>query len=245
MVWAGSTVNCLWNYLPVTIPAIKWIKVADGNYKGVDRGVAEDVFEGECIFRGTESELSTLETVLANNRENFSATFGTGEEIFGADINYSGALDVTVIQYGEIKKVSFPAYEMPMRLRLLGTPSFTGSASLSDLTLADFAYKTGSEFDMMKAFALDRSAAYLDGETDPGICRARFMQTQDEMKAIRRYLLTTARTNSVSFPSFGLSEPFGQRMGSGPFNCKIIDWRDLGRKDFRFWELEIAFARVI
>jgi len=244
MDWDGSTVYTLWGYRPNTRPAIKWIQVANGFWKGNDRGASEDIIESSIVFKGPETELNDLETVLDSNRETFSIDCGTGEEIFGADIDYSGSLTVSVVDYGRPRRVSFGQFSMAMKLRL-PSPTYTGSASIADLRLADFRYIAASDFDMIKQFTLDGTSNYLDGQTDPGVFQARFLQTQDEMKAIRRYLLTTARTAAISFPSIGVDEPYGQREGSGPFNCKVIKWNDQGRVNYRDWLLNITFARDV
>lgn len=252
MIFGSSTVYVIQDYIPRTSPAIHWVKTSDGNFSAEDRGVSEDVFEADIVFNLKESELITLESELGTvgggneaAREQLNITLSEGEEIFGADIDISGTLAVSVVDYGEIARNSFQSFSMPLRLRLI-TPSYTGSASIANLRIADNRYAANSAFDLRKLFAIDGSLSVLDGETDPGIFKAVFRQTQTEMKAIRRYLLTTARTASVSFPSsIGVSEPFGQRMGAGPFTCKVISWRDLGRKNFIDWELEIVFARVI
>lgn len=246
MIWDGKTVYALWGYKPRTRWSVNWPSepLSDGNRNASDRGIAEDIYESDMVFRGPEAELADLETVLDDNRTNFSITCAAGEELFGADVDISGSLDVTVVRYGKIKRVSFQSFSMPLRLRLF-SPSFTGSPSFSSLRLARWAYEAGSEFDIEKMFSMENSPTYLDGETDPGIFKGDFLQTTEEMKAIRRYLLVTARSNSVSFPSIGVSEPFGQREGTGPFTVKIIGWEDGGRADFRNWRLRITFARVI
>ncbi len=243
MNWAGSTVSALWGYQPITRPSVSWIRKSDGNWSGDDRGVSEDSHEAAINFKGTEAELSTLETVLAANRESYSITCGAGEEIFGADVNYSGSLTVVVVQYGNIQSINKGVYSMPLKLRL-PAPSFIGSASLANLRVAH-KFSPNSQFDISKQFSLQGTGRYLDYATDPGLFKAVFKQTFEEMKAIRRYLLTTSRTASVSFPAIGISKPFGQRMGTGPFTVKVIQWRDLGRKNFTDWEVEITFARVI
>jgi hypothetical protein len=252
MNWAGSTIYVLQAFKPITKPAIKWIQKSDGNWSASDRGASEDVFEADVVFSGPEAELANLEAELGtvggdnpSQRQTFSLNLGSGEEIFGADIDISGALTITVVDYGKIVRNSFASFSMPLRLRL-PSPSYTGVASISSLRIADNTYEPNSEFDLMKSFTLDGSATYLDGETDPGIFRAVFRQTFAEMKAIRRYLLTTARTSAISHPaSLGVSEPYGQRMGSGPFTCKVIDWNDQGKVNYIDWELGITFARVI
>jgi len=244
MIWPGTkTVYTPWGYRPITLLSTSWIQQANGNWSADDRGTAQDVYESAISFKGPESELSELETILANNRENFSITCGGGEEVFGADIDYSSALDVSVIKYGDISRISKAQYSMPMRLRLF-SPSFTGSASIADLRLQSFRYKPNSDFSITKNFTLNGSATYIDEETDPGFFEAEFLQTHDEMKAIRRYLTTTARTAAISYPSFGVSKPFGQRVGAYSGNVKIIKWEDLGRRNYINWGLRLTMVRV-
>jgi len=246
MVWdENKTVYTLWGYKPVTKPAIQWIRCTDGNYYATDRGTDEDVFESNIVFKGPESEMITLAGILDAKRTVFAVNCGTGEEIFGADIDYSDTLVVTVVKYGKMKRASFGQYAMPITLRLRN-PSFTGSASLADLRLSQWDYEGDSTYDMTKIFSYNDSARYLRSWVDVGLFRATFKQTFDEMKAIRRYLLTTARTAAVSFPTqCGIPYPFGYRMGSGPFTCKIIKWDDLGRPELDTANISIQFAREI
>jgi hypothetical protein len=248
MNWGGSTVYTLWGYRPLTKPAVRWIKTADGNWSGEDRTASEDVYEARVVFKGSLSQLQTLETVLDSNRENFNITCGVGEEIYGADVDYSGAIDSTVIKYDKIRSVNKGIYSMGLTLRAVSV-SNTGSASLSSLKLATHQYEAYSEFDINKQSTLDNTMVYLDGVTDPGIFKGVFKQTTAQMKAIRRYLLTTARTATLSsfdFSAFGVTKPFGQRVaGSGTYDTKIIDWEDMGRDNYQDWRLGLTFARVI
>lgn len=255
MILTSGTVYLPWGYKPVTKPAIKWIQKADGNWSGVDRTASADIFDADIIFKGPKTELKDLEDDLNSNRaSNLAVTFSTGEEVFGADIDHTeikvDSSSVRILDYGEPKRVSFAQYVMSLRLRLK-TPVYTGSASLSALRLTSYAHQAGSEFDVWSLFSLDGNpVADFDHGTDPGIFIGNFTQTHTEMKNIRRYLLTTARANTLSsfdFSAFGVDEPFGQRYsGEGSsFNVKIIDWKDLGRKNFIDWGLQITFARVI
>jgi len=80
--------------------------------------------------------------------------------------------------------------------------------------------------------------------TEPGTFTAQFTQTRKEMPAIRRYLTITARATKIPFPTFGgITQPFGTRSGTGPFNARVIRWNDLGRNNFIEWNLSITFAR--
>jgi len=243
MLWNGYSVYTTWGYQPVTKPAIIWTQKADGNWAGYDRGVAEDVFEANVIFNGPSSELTELETLLNDGRETFTVTCGDGEEIFGADIDYSSALTVAVMDHGTIERLSFGMYSLALTLRLISTIAYLGSASLATLRLGSFNYQTGSQFDTVTHPYYDRTVAVIDGSRDPGVFRASFSQTTAEAKAIRRYLLTTGRTGAVAFPSIGVSYPWGTRMSSGG-NCKIIAWQDRGRMNLQDWQFEITFARV-
>ena len=240
MVWDSETINTLWGYQPITTPAVSWRQVTNGNWISDDRGFAEDIYRAGISFKGTAAQLATLETVLNSNRETFDITCGVGEEIFGADIDYSGTLSVSVVQYGTIQSVNFGVFTMPLMLRLI-SPTFTGTASPASL-IVPHQYEPNSAFTIQKNFSLDGTAYYAYTATDPGLFRATFRQTSADMKAIRRWLSTTARGSAVSFP-LSVAKPFGQRSGDGPFTCFVIDWRDLGRKNYGDWELDITFAR--
>lgn len=244
MIWEAETVYTLWGYIPRTTPAVVWSKLADGNWAGADAGTARDIYMSDISFQGPADELETLEDALGDNRDDISITCGVGEEIFGAEIDYSAAIDVAVVDYGKIKRVNFGLYSMPLTLRLL-SPSSSGAASLAALKFDGWSYEAGSEFDTIKHFAHDGTPYYLDAATDPGYFSARFRQSTAEMVAIRRYLLTTARTATVAFPSLAVTEPFGKRTGSGPFTCKIIQWADVGRVNYIDWAIDITFSRVI
>lgn len=244
---AGSTLYVKKDYKPVTVTTIEWIQKADGNWSGFDRkdDGSYDKYLSDVVFTGTEAELSNLETELGtySQRSTLAITCGTGEEIFGMDINYSSELTVSVVEYGKIKR-TFNNYEMPLRLKL-HSPSKTGSGSLANLRIAGNNFEAYSEFDLARDYYYEDSEQDVkDGQSDSGIFRAVFRQTPSEMQAIRRYLLNTKRTASFSFPTgIGVTYPFGKRMGEGPFNCHAIAWEDR-RLNYMDWECTIVFVRV-
>lgn len=245
MDWDGTTVYTIWGYLPLTRWAIDWQQIANGNWRGADRGPGEDAFEAEVIFEGPRSELENLETVLDSNRQQFDATLGIGEEIFGADIDYSSALPITVIEYGEIEQMAFGKWGMRLRLRAQNPSFLSVSESLSGLRLSSYVSRQYSEFDINKMFTYDEQQIFADHASDPGIFEGEFTQTAAEMASIRRYLLNTLRNGYASpFPSFGgITTPFGYRAGTGPFTFRVIEWADLGRPNLIDWTLRIKFAR--
>jgi len=248
MLWAGSTVNLQWRYTPLTSPAVRWMQVSDGNWKAVDRGISEDIFESRVNFKGTRAELETLETtILDANRNTFSiTTANTGEELFGADVDHSGTLTVSVVKYGQIKQHWEEVYSMELTLRL-ESPAFKSVAQdLTTLRLSSFQSAQFSEFDVKKQWTYDHDSIFTDRETDPGFLIGTFTQTESEMAGIRRYLLVDGRTANILWTNIifgGITTPFGDRMGTG-LTVNVIEWKDLGRINKINWGLSLKFARV-
>lgn len=245
MDFNGSTVYTIYGYKPQTKWAIDWQQISNGNWRGSDRGADEDIFEADMVFEGPRTELETLESQLDSDRNEFDATFGVGEEIFGADIDYSSAIQVTVTNYNKISQLGFDKWGIPLTLRAYKPTFLSVTPSLSELRLASHVSDQYSEFDLTKQFSYDEKTFFNDHASDPGFFEGTFTQTTDEMKNIRRYLLSTLRNGSASpFPSFGgIDTPFGYREGTGPFTFRVIEWEDMGRPNFRDWTLKIKFAR--
>lgn len=248
MIWDGKTVLILWGYKPITDIAIKWHKLSNGNYRGCDRTADEDIYLASVIFRGPESELTDLNTVLNDNRKNFNATFNSGEEIFGADVEHSGTISVIVVDYGKIRQVDFKIFEMALTLRHTNPMFKSVTPDFTRLRTANHTNNRQTDFELKKLFTYDNQAFIVDHLSndgdESGMFTARFSQTTAEMPAIRRYLTVTARATKIVFPTFGgITQPFGSRAGSGPFNCRVIKWNDLGRQDFCDWNLSMTFAR--
>jgi len=245
MIWDGSQVLITWGYRPMTKWAVDFSPTHDGYHASRDRGAAEDEYRAAVVFMGPQDELEALETVLAENRESFFIRCDTGEEIFGADIDYSAPLLVTVEEYGRCDRASYAQYSMPMRLRLLA-PAFQGTPSLSPLRLSFWRYGASSKFAVNKRFSYAGAASYLDHRTDPGVFMGEFTQTTAEMRAIRRYLLATARGEAIPFPTLGgVDFPFGNRMAQRRFQmCHVLEWEDLGRENFTDWRLSLVLGQA-
>ena len=245
MDFDGSTVYTLWGYKPDTIPAIKWHQLSNGNWRGSDRGSSEDIYMSSILFQGPRSELTTLENFLDSNRRSWNITLGTGEEIFGADVDYSSAISVTVVDYGKISQLGYNKWGMAMKLRANTLSFLSVTPSLDSLRLSSHISDQYSEFDIDKKFSYDEVAFFNDHASDPGIFEGRFTQTFTEMQAIRRYLSNTLRNGSATpFPTFGgITTPFGIREGTGPFTFRVVDWNDLGRSNYVDFELKIKFVR--
>jgi len=95
-----------------------------------------------------------------------------------------------------------------------------------------------------KAFSMTQAAYYGDHRADVGTFVGTFQQRPAEARAILAYLLTTARANAFTLPTFpGITYPFGQARGSGPFNCKVTAF-DLSRKNLNRWTFKITFQEA-
>lgn len=248
MIWDSKTVFALWRYRPDTQIAIKWHQKSDGNWRGSDRGASEDVYEARVTFEGPIAELTDLETALDDNRDFFNATLNPGEEIFGGDVDHTSSMQVVVVGYGKIRKITFKTFGMDLVLRLPSPTFKTDTPDFTQLRTATHADTRETVFEIEKMFTLDGdgfAADHISNDGDEaGTYTARFTQTTDEISAIRRYLTVTARANKIVFPTFGgVTQPFGTRSGSLPFNCRIIKWSDLGRLNFQDWGLSITFAK--
>jgi len=245
MDFDGTTVLTVFGWSPDTRDAIKWQQIANGNWRGSDRGANEDTFEANVNFMGDRTALEDLETELDSNRYEFNATFGDGEEVFGADIDYSSPIEITVIDYGKIQQLGLGKWGMPLKLRAYQPTFLVIAGSLACIRLSSFVSSQFSEFDVKKQFTYDNLTYFNDHVADPGIFEGNFTQTTFEMKQIRRYILDTLRNGSdTPFPTFGgITTPFGSREGAGPFTFRIIDWQDMGRPNLVDWNLRIKFAR--
>ena len=70
----------------------------------------------------------------------------------------------------------------------------------------------------------------------------RFRQQTSQAQAILAYLLTTARANTVAFPSIGVNYPWGNP--GAPANCKVKSFT-VSRVNFVFWDFKIELVEVV
>ena len=187
--------------------------------------------------------MDDLESAIFSNRDTVTATFATGEEIFGADIDHTGNVTIAIADAGATEQVGYDTYIRSMRLRLSQTATYTGTASLATLRLASLHSTQFTEVDVVRDWTFDQTHKSHDFGTDPGIFEGDFTQTHAEATAIRRYLLTTGRSSAVSLPDVGVDYPFGRSAGVGPFTVRIIEWSDLGRPNLTDWKFHIKMAR--
>lgn len=243
---AGTGVSVKQWPSPRIEPAIRWIQSSGGNWSGSDRGAAQDVYTSECVLMGTEAELDTMEGAFEDNREGLTLAAFTAP-LFAPNVNHTGSISATLIEMGRRKHVSFAAgsaagvYELPVTLRAISPTLLGTSPSLATLNIQE-GFEADRSFEGRRAFTYNQTAVYGDWSIDAGRFVGKFRQSTAHTQAILAYLLTTARNNTVAFPSIGVSYPWGNAIT--PTNCKIKSFA-LTRVNFVFWDVDIELVEVI
>lgn len=231
---------------PKTTPAIRWTRTADGYHVGIDRGVEEDVYEGKIVVQGAPATLDSLQAVLEVNREGITLSgFNTGEMLFGADVNYSGSISATVLNFGRRRNLLHTSvFDLEITFRALSPTLLSTTPSLDDLHIQE-GWEGDRSTDITKLFSYSQSGSYLQHGTDAGLFTAKFRQSTEEMKAIRAYLLTTARGEAFQFPALMADfYPFGPHESESQYlKCHAIAWEDR-RLNLNRWELSLTLAQA-
>lgn len=227
------------------IPSILWTQNAAGYWMGSDRGAAQDIYEADCVFVDKEYVINELATVLEEHRESL-ALEGLPTSVFSPNVDHSGTLTVTAksirrrhIQYG-VPSATSQVYALEVTFRAISPTLLATTPSLSTLKLQE-GFEASPSYEMGKAFSFDQTAFYTDHGSDIGRFEGVFRQTTAQARAILAYLLTTARANAVTFPSIGVTYPFGVSRGPLPMNCKVKSF-EISRQNFVFWDLKIEFV---
>lgn len=238
------------DFKPKTIPALEWVECADDNYKAVDRGASQDVYQSSFRVYKAETAINTfIEEVEANraagNHQITLGSFSSTEHIFGADVDYSGSITATVLEIEDRAQKTWKGYAVKVRVQAI-SPSFTGSATLPAFEHLEVGYVGDSSVPVNKMDTYDGTFSYLDRGTGAGYFTGTFSFSDANMKNLRRYL-ASQRGSSFSLTGInGVAYPFGKRRDSGyPYTVKCIDWEDLGMRDVGMWRIKMVFAEVV
>lgn len=231
-----------WGYAPNTKLALKWIKTDEGKYCGVDRGVSEDEYLANINITGTFAEIQLIQAFLRLNQEGFLLKCFKNQEVFGADIDYSDDLEVAVNNYGEYSQVQKNLYQFNIVLRLVTRRFLSVTGSLEKLRISGFNHVETREFQTKTLFTYDNAPSYYTDGTDPYRFEAIISQSNQEMAEIRRYI-ASQRENTITLqalnnPSF----PFSSTAGAGPYQVKIISFKENPRENYFEWTAKIIFS---
>ncbi len=235
---------------PVTEIALKWQQVSSNNWVSVDRGAASDVYQSEISTYGTETEINNIIDQIEANRAGETSYFvlsqfnGVDDQIFGADIDYSGTLNVTVLKWGKRKQGNFTTFTLDLTLQLISTYVYDGTPSLPPLR-PTIGYRGDSVYTIDKHQSYSNVHTYHDHKKDSGIFEAVLDMDQTEIKAFRRYIMATIRGGDMTITGIlGVTNPFGPNRGGYPLTVKVLDFKDT-LININRWHVKVKFAEVI
>ena len=236
---------------PETFPALNWVQTADNNWVAVDRGADNDVYQSKLVFYGTETEVDNIIDQFEANRAGETNYFilsqfnEVDDQIFGADIDYSGTVDATIVKWGKRKQKNFKVFTWDCTVQLIEDPyPYSGTPSLPTLKPI-IGYQADSNWSIIKLDTYDNTFTYIDHDKDSGIFEGTFILGQTDMKNFRRYLLSTIRGGDMTISGVsGVTDPFGPKRGGYPITVKVLDFKD-EMININFWKIKMKLAEVI
>lgn len=238
------------DFKPRTQLALKWVKLASGNYVAVDRGAAQDVYQAKFRIYGTEAKVDEFiqeieDARVATNHTVTMSAFRSTEHVFGVDVNHGGSITATVLEISDRKQGTWKGFSIQIMAQAIG-PSFSGSATLPTLKYLRPGYVGDSSVPVNKMDSYDGTFTYVDDNSGAGHFTGVFQFSSADMQKLRRYI-ATERGDTVSIPAIaGVTNPFGvRRNDSGyPYSAKILEWEDLGMVDVGHWAMKLTLAEV-
>jgi len=244
------TAKILPGFRPLTKHAIVWRQAEDGNWLGVDRGAAEDIYETKISMHGTESVINTFITEMQYNRDGESNTltlsdFFSTEHIFGENVDHSGNITATITGWPQRRQATLKGWSVTVTLRATSV-SFTGASSLPTLQYCATGPEAYSDWTINKDFTYEGTAAYSDRQADTGIFQGVFTVTQADAILLRNYIRSQRTGNFTLANNFGIDYPFGPRSGNSySYTTKLIDWEDMGLVGVNWHRFRLRFAEVV
>jgi len=220
--------------------SFSFLEVSNGDFKPIDRGASEDVYESTIELKGLLSDTGTykgiqqfLSEIKANRTIDSNvitlSEINDGEHFFGEDVNYASGVSCTVLKISEISQPQFNTYSLKVTLRLL-SPTFVGTSTFPDLAILSPDFKTEDKWSINKQDSYTGTFTYVEKDTDQGFFEGTFLFTRLEMRRLRRFVATN-RGASFSLSGIdGVTYPFGEAWGSGAWDVRILEFKDLG-----FW----------
>jgi hypothetical protein len=265
MIINGTTYRVLKGFRPLVKTSIKWNKKSNGRWAGNDFGQSNDTHETTITLLGSFSLLGGLLSFLRDNTESISITLDDGETIFGPHIS-SGTMNILVIKYGTLKKVSTAdVYEVDLTIRLL---SHTDHYITNDVDADDFTSELLGSLTHVEGFTeQDRSwemskydsytglfTVNEDGFTE-GVLKftVRIFENgagSNVAGKLIKGLLTRVRNNDFLFPTnpffsvlWSINNPFGPD-SAGPWVVKVNSWKIRSKENPNYWDIDFQMSEV-
>lgn len=243
----GTPFNCVEWPAPSIEWAVSHVDMENGYVDACDESAALDIYRSEVTFILKQADMDSLRTVLGANREALTlSAFDT--YIFAPNVDHTGSIAATLVEPGKREHVAFAyvgggVHKATLTFRAHAPALLSGTPSLAALHLQK-GWNGDHSWDIAAGFTSGHTPKYSDKRTDAGFFNGVFLQTTAEMLAILSYILTTARGNTFTLPTFpSVTYPFGADKGAGPFNCRIKSF-DISRFAFSRWNLNIEFVQA-
>jgi len=244
---ADYSISILPGFRPRQVLSLSWQQAADGNWYATDRGSDEDYYECTISIAGLETVINTFIDEMENNRQDGYFTmsnFNTSEYIFGENVDYSGDIDVAIVNWGQKEQRALKAYKQTFTVRNTAVLSFQEGSTYNLTDNISVGYTGWAEPTEVKRFTYDNTYSAINRDCDAGVFEMEGIWTKDNAKNLLNFQRTNRGASfSIGSPA-GISYPFGKKRGSVT-NAKILEINNMGLYGLHHNRLAVKFAEVI
>jgi hypothetical protein len=217
------------DYVPATVYALQWLQGSNGSWFCVDRGATADIYGVEISLYKDEATINNFIAQVEANREAGSnviqlSGFNSQEHIFGADVDYSGAINATAVMDRRTQG-SWKGFGVTLKLSAL-SPGFVGTASLPFLRFLDVGYDADANYTVNKLQAYGTNFYFQDHAADDGSFSGVYTFTDSEMATLRRFVATNRGTAFATPAIIGVAKPWGRMAATS--TVKMTYFEDQG-----------------
>jgi hypothetical protein len=235
--------------VPKYTPNVTWQQDSSGRWLPSSRTIAGDFWDIEVTLFAVKANMETFARWLdKEGRETFTVTAVDGV-LFPPLIDQSAPFSACVVDVERILRVFWGGVnngvdEVRFTLRAMSPAFIAVEPSLDSLCLQPEDERDAS-WSMSPAFLAGGGAVFMDRQDRAGRFRARFVQTEDEARAILKHLAHgDGRASAIPFPSIGVEYPFGPARGGMLKSCRVREWR-ITRESLGMWGFEIEFVEEV
>ncbi|RPH42662.1 MAG: hypothetical protein EHM87_16115 [Burkholderiales bacterium] len=231
--------------------ALEWFQTSSGHWHYTDRGVTTDTYETEIKMHLLKGSVEELVYQLELNRRAGSnllelSNFSSNEEIFGADVDYSGTINATLLGTPNVVQSRLKSYEVIMSLRAI-VPAFVGTATFPTLKYLNIGYNANvDKYTINKKDSYTGAYTCLDMASDAAIFEGTFQFSDSEMRNIRRWLAIN-RGSTISIASiYGVDKPWGVNRSTGyPISAKLLEISGEEMRGVSNWYARLKLGEVL
>jgi hypothetical protein len=235
-------------YKPDTKLSIEYIRTSNGNYSGLSRSAATDLYECTISTAGTFAYISNIINELDKNYQNGKSDvltlsgFVADEKLFGEDLNYTVPLSGIIIDWNLMTQGSWKGFGLSLTLQCL-SPTFSASASLLDLSTAcvQHSYKGGSMPDIKTKDTYNGISYTTFNNNHTRMCDIEVNITNAELAGLRRYIAVNRGTTFDITSIAGLTAPFGYPI-LGTYTVSLLELKEVSRFNLDRWIVKLSLG---